>query len=253
MARSVRGIRDRRHRTQREPSRDFALHSSTAPASENFDDVAQQRGRSSPASRRLAPPPGRSRCHTLDLRELLRALQRVRDGDFSVRLPGDWTGLDGKIADTFNEIVAANAEMAARARARRRRSSASRARPASASSSAARSGAWGEMEASVNTLIDDLLWPDHRGDARDRRRRPGRPAADHAPRRRRPPARGRVPALGDHRQHDDRAARRVHLRGDARGARGRHRRQARRPGAGAAASAASGRTSPRASTRWPAT
>ena len=29
-----------------------------------------------------------------------------------MRLPGDWTGLDGKIADTFNEIVAANARMA---------------------------------------------------------------------------------------------------------------------------------------------
>ena len=44
----------------------------------------------------------------LDRRELLRALQQVRDGDFSVQLPGDWTGIDGKIADTFNEIVAAN-------------------------------------------------------------------------------------------------------------------------------------------------
>ena len=37
--------------------------------------------------------------------ELLQALLAMRDGDFSVRLPGDWTGLDGKIADTFNEIV----------------------------------------------------------------------------------------------------------------------------------------------------
>src|SRR5262245_66293409 len=47
-----------------------------------------------------------------DLSELLTALQAVRDGDFSVRLPGDWTGLEGKIADTFNEIVAANARIA---------------------------------------------------------------------------------------------------------------------------------------------
>ena len=39
------------------------------------------------------------------------------------------------------------------------RSSAARARPGSASSSALSNGAWGEMEASVNTLIDDLLWP----------------------------------------------------------------------------------------------
>ena len=74
---------------------------------------------------------------------------------------------------------------------------------------------------------------DHRSDARDRRRGAGRPAADRAARRRRPAAAGRVPAIGHHRQHDDQAARRVHLGGDARRARGRHRRQARRPGAGA--------------------
>ena len=36
----------------------------------------------------------------------------MRVGDFSVRLPGDRTGLAGKIADTFNEIVAANQRMA---------------------------------------------------------------------------------------------------------------------------------------------
>src|SRR5262245_9193262 len=53
-----------------------------------------------------APPAG------LQATELLQALQAVRDGDFSVRLAGDMVGLDGKIADTFNEIVAANARMA---------------------------------------------------------------------------------------------------------------------------------------------
>jgi len=36
----------------------------------------------------------------------------MRDGDFSVRLPSDQTGLAGKIADTFNEIVIANEQMA---------------------------------------------------------------------------------------------------------------------------------------------
>src|SRR4051794_39641630 len=46
------------------------------------------------------------------LSALLAALQAVRDGDFSVRLPGDWIGLEGKIADTFNGIVAANARIA---------------------------------------------------------------------------------------------------------------------------------------------
>jgi HAMP domain-containing protein/CheY-like chemotaxis protein/signal transduction histidine kinase len=98
----------------------------------------------------LPTPPG--------LSELLRALQAVRDGDFSVRLPGDWTGLEGKIADTFNEIVTANARIAGELERvgtvvgkqgkTRQRVKFGRA-----------SGAWGEMETSVNTLIDDLLWP----------------------------------------------------------------------------------------------
>ena len=47
-----------------------------------------------------------------ELAVILASLQTMRDGDFSVRLPGSWTGLAGKIADTFNEIVAANQQMA---------------------------------------------------------------------------------------------------------------------------------------------
>src|SRR4029434_8185040 len=47
-----------------------------------------------------------------ELSTLLSALQRMKAGDFSVRVPVNWVGLDGKIADTFNEIVASNARMA---------------------------------------------------------------------------------------------------------------------------------------------
>ena len=43
---------------------------------------------------------------------LLYALQAMRSGNFSIRLPGHQTGLPGKIADTFNDIVAANERMA---------------------------------------------------------------------------------------------------------------------------------------------
>ena len=39
-------------------------------------------------------------------------LYGVRNGDFSVRLPNDWTSLWGKVADTFNDIVATNERMA---------------------------------------------------------------------------------------------------------------------------------------------
>jgi len=38
----------------------------------------------------------------LDSRLLLNALVALRKGDFSVRLPSDLTGLNGKIADTLN-------------------------------------------------------------------------------------------------------------------------------------------------------
>ncbi len=46
-----------------------------------------------------------------NLSVILASLQTMRDGDFSVRLPGSWTGLAGKIADTFNSIVAANQQI----------------------------------------------------------------------------------------------------------------------------------------------
>ena len=54
----------------------------------------------------------RAEAEPLDLTVILSCLQTMRDGDFSVRLPGNWTGLGGKIADTFNDIVAANEQMA---------------------------------------------------------------------------------------------------------------------------------------------
>jgi hypothetical protein len=47
-----------------------------------------------------------------DLQILLDALQAVKVGDFSVRLPRDHVGLAGKVADAFNEIVSANQRMA---------------------------------------------------------------------------------------------------------------------------------------------
>jgi HAMP domain-containing protein/CheY-like chemotaxis protein/signal transduction histidine kinase len=43
--------------------------------------------------------------NTLDMRVLLATLTAYRNGDFSVRMPVDWTGLPGKIADMLNEII----------------------------------------------------------------------------------------------------------------------------------------------------
>ncbi|MDP2408883.1 MAG: HAMP domain-containing protein [Pseudolabrys sp.] len=82
----------------------------------------------------------------------------MRAGDFSVRMSGAHEGVAGKIADTFNEIVAANQRMAQElehvgevvgheGKTRHR------------VKFGITSGSWSDMEMSVNTLIDDLLWP----------------------------------------------------------------------------------------------
>jgi HAMP domain-containing protein/CheY-like chemotaxis protein/signal transduction histidine kinase len=103
----------------------------------------------------LAPANGKS---AFELKDLLHALQAVRTGDFSVRLPGDHLGIEGKIADTFNEIVGANERMAKQLErvgqvVGREGKTRQRVRFGLAG------GAWGEMEMSINSLIDDLLWP----------------------------------------------------------------------------------------------
>ena len=92
------------------------------------------------------------------LTELLHALQAMRVGDFSVRMAGDRVGLIGKIADTFNEIVAANQRMAQQLErvgqvVGREGQTRQRVRFGLSERRLGRDGN------SVNSLIDDLLWP----------------------------------------------------------------------------------------------
>jgi HAMP domain-containing protein/CheY-like chemotaxis protein/signal transduction histidine kinase len=93
-----------------------------------------------------------------DLAMILGGLHAVRDGDFSVRLPGSWTGLPGKIADAFNEIVSANQQMA-RELKRIGQTVGKEGRTRERARFHQSRGAWGEMETSVNTLVEDLLRP----------------------------------------------------------------------------------------------
>ncbi|MEO7996619.1 MAG: HAMP domain-containing protein, partial [Gemmatimonadaceae bacterium] len=95
---------------------------------------------------------------SLDRSALLHALQRMRAGDFTVRLPGDLSGTDGKIADTFNEIVAANQNIASEL-LRVGHVVGKEGKPRQRAKFEQTKGSWGEMEGSVNTLIDDLLRP----------------------------------------------------------------------------------------------
>jgi hypothetical protein len=41
----------------------------------------------------------------LNTKLLLQTLAAVKKGDFTVRLPSSWSGIDGKIADTLNDII----------------------------------------------------------------------------------------------------------------------------------------------------
>jgi HAMP domain-containing protein/CheY-like chemotaxis protein/signal transduction histidine kinase len=93
-----------------------------------------------------------------DLSVILSSLQTMRDGDFSVRLPGNWIGLAGKIADTFNEIVTANQQMAKELK-RVGQVVGKEGRTRERMRFDLPKAAWGEMEVSVNTLVDDLLRP----------------------------------------------------------------------------------------------
>ena len=92
------------------------------------------------------------------LRGLLLALQAMRAGDFTVRMPSDYVGLPGKIADLFNEIASCNGRMAQELErvgqvVGREGKTRTRVRFGLTGAPGA------DMEGSVNTLIDDLLWP----------------------------------------------------------------------------------------------
>ena len=97
-------------------------------------------------------------CDPAELVLILERMQAMRDGDFSVRLPGSWTGLSGKMADTFNEIAMANQRIAKELR-RVGQVVGKKGRTRERARFDESRGAWGEIEDSVNTLVEDLLRP----------------------------------------------------------------------------------------------
>jgi hypothetical protein len=71
--------------------------SATAVADGATDESQKNKNNGNSA---LAAQPGSG-----DLSIILAALQTMRDGGFSVRLPGSWTGMAGKIADTSTPLL----------------------------------------------------------------------------------------------------------------------------------------------------
>src|SRR5689334_11002147 len=76
------------------------------------------KSKSSPVNKKVieAPinyddPQVQAQGHTLDARALLQVLTEMKNGNFSVRMPSDEVGLNGKVCDTLNEIIALNEKM----------------------------------------------------------------------------------------------------------------------------------------------
>ena len=94
----------------------------------------------------------------LDTSTLLKTLIAFKDGDFSVRLPVDQTGVAGKIADTLNDIFKLNERMASEF-ARISSAVGKEGKINQRATLGSASGGWAECLESVNGLIGDLVQP----------------------------------------------------------------------------------------------
>ena len=93
-----------------------------------------------------------------ELKQLLATLTAFKRGDFSVRLPEDWTGLAGKVADTFNDVIGANERMS-RELERIGRVVGKEGRISQRISLGALPEGWADSIGCINTLIGDLVHP----------------------------------------------------------------------------------------------
>ncbi|HEY5706711.1 MAG TPA: HAMP domain-containing protein [Terrimicrobiaceae bacterium] len=89
---------------------------------------------------------------------LLRAILTFRAGDFSVRLPIKWKGVQAKIADAFNEVVAMS-ERRARQTAHVARVVGKEGRLQQRIATSGFVGGWADELEALNILLDDLARP----------------------------------------------------------------------------------------------
>jgi CheY-like chemotaxis protein/signal transduction histidine kinase/HAMP domain-containing protein len=94
----------------------------------------------------------------IDARRLLHVLTRCKRGDFTARLPGDRTGVAGKLYDTINDIIEQNQKLATELH----RMSTVVGKTANArqpASLAGATGGWAQSIDAVNTLVNDMVQP----------------------------------------------------------------------------------------------
>ena len=91
-------------------------------------------------------------------RQLLTAMVAFRDGNFSVRLPADWEGVEGRIAEAFNQTID-HEDRISREVTRLSTTVGKEGRLKQRMSLAGAVGHWAVTAESINTLIDDLVRP----------------------------------------------------------------------------------------------
>jgi HAMP domain-containing protein/signal transduction histidine kinase/CheY-like chemotaxis protein len=96
--------------------------------------------------------------HESQVTALLNALVALKNGRTGVRLPVEWTGVAGKVADAFNEVVELNERIASEF-SRLSRVVGKEGKLSQRTSLRDVSGFWRESVESVNELIDDLVHP----------------------------------------------------------------------------------------------
>ncbi|MCI0623599.1 MAG: HAMP domain-containing protein [Acidobacteria bacterium] len=89
---------------------------------------------------------------------LLDAMLAFRSGDFTARVPSNWTGVYGKIADVFNETIYMAQRLDAET-ARVTRAVGKEGKLKQRMFVAGVTGNWATKVESINTLIHDLVWP----------------------------------------------------------------------------------------------
>jgi HAMP domain-containing protein/CheY-like chemotaxis protein len=110
-----------------------------------------------PAARNGTPAARSTAASDNEKRQLLNALRAVARGDFSVKLPTNWNGIDGDIAEAFNEVVGWNGRVL-KEMDRISNVIGIEGRLGQRSELQA-PGSYGEKLIAVNRLIDDLTHP----------------------------------------------------------------------------------------------
>jgi HAMP domain-containing protein len=128
----------------------------------SFNRIARARGAgpklANGANGHPAEEPGSVALDGAQSTAILAGLRAVKRGDATVRLPLDWAGLAGKIADAFNDMVELN-ERKQRELARLSHVVGKQGKLKERASLGDAAGFWLDSVNSVNSLIEDLVHP----------------------------------------------------------------------------------------------